>query len=74
MLLFEFDGALLPFTAKTPAFVPLLKLPPRISAPVTRAPYLSLGSDTVPSRLHPHRATVRGEACPNTPLFTNTMV
>jgi hypothetical protein len=33
MLLFAFDGVLLPFTAKTPAFVPLLKLPPRISAP-----------------------------------------
>lgn len=33
MLLFAFDGVLLPFTAKTPAFVSLFQLPPRISAP-----------------------------------------
>ena len=38
MLLLALDGWLLPLTAKTPAFAPLLKLPPRISAPVWPAP------------------------------------
>lgn len=33
MLVFALEGSLLPFTAKTPALVPLFQLPPRINAP-----------------------------------------
>jgi hypothetical protein len=36
MLLFALDGSLLPFTANTPAFVPLLKLPPEFHATAQR--------------------------------------
>lgn len=38
MLLFALDGSLLPLTVSGPALVPLLKLPPRSSAPVWPRP------------------------------------
>src|SRR5262245_17281897 len=38
MLSFELDGSLVPLTVSGPAFVPLLKLPPRRSAPVWPVP------------------------------------